>query len=105
MGKATTVPFPKIERILHGLGQNIRAARLRRRLTADLLAQRAGMTRNTLRSVERGEPNVTIGAYANVLHVLGLAEGLEPIALDDELGRKLQDASLGVRARAPKRKG
>ena len=69
----------------------------------ELVAERAGMSRTTLRSVEQGSTGVTIGSYANVLHVLGLHEGLGALAADDELGRKLQDAALPERQRAPAR--
>ena len=62
-----------------------------------LVAERAGMTRTTLRSIERGEGGVTLGAYANVLHCLGLQQDLALIARDDELGRALQDAGLPSR--------
>jgi transcriptional regulator with XRE-family HTH domain len=69
-----------------------------------MLSERAGISRNTLRSIERGEPSVTFGAYAKVLFCLGLEKDLKLLAQDDELGRKLQDAHLPTRARAPKLK-
>lgn len=104
MARATTVQFPALRRILEGLGESIRRARLRRNLPAQLLAERAGMSRTTLRAVERGEAGVTLGAYANVLHCLGLADDLALVARDDELGRKLQDAALPTKARVKRTK-
>lgn len=47
------------------------------------------MSRPTLRAVEKGEPEVMLGSYSNVLHSLGLHENLRVLARDDELGRKL----------------
>jgi len=103
MARKTTVQLPALQRLLSDLGENIRLARLRRRISAQLLAERAGMSRTTLRAIEQGKAGVTLGAYANVLHSLGLEQDLACIARDDELGRKLQDAGLPTRARAPKR--
>ena len=105
MPKKTTAPHPVVRRLLQELGENIRLARLRRGFSMELVAERAGMSRTTLRAVEAGEPGVTLGSYANVLHSLGLPEDLARVARDDELGRKLQDAKLPTRRRAPKRTG
>ena len=104
MARKTTIPHPSIRRLLSELGENIRMARLRRRLSMERLAERCGMSRTTLRSIERGEPGVTLGAYANALLCLGLHGDLALIARDDELGRKLQDAGLKTPRRAPKKR-
>ncbi len=102
MGKKTSTPLPLLRRLLTQLGENIRLARLRRKFPAALVAERAGMTRNTLRAIEKGDPTVSFGAYANVLFSLGLAQDLALIAKDDALGRKLQDAGLSTKMRAPR---
>lgn len=88
-----------------GLGENLKKARLRRAYSAETIAQRAGITRKTLHRVERGDPAVALGIYARVLQALRLENDLATIAVDDELGRKLQDANLGPNRRAPKRPG
>lgn len=102
MSKERNTVLPSLQRLLAELGENIRLARLRRKFSASLVAQRAGISRNTLRSIEQGNPGVTFGAYANVLLTLGLENDLRFIARDDELGRKLQDANLPTKARAPR---
>ncbi len=94
---------PRLARLLAGLGENIRKARLRRAYSAETVAQRAGISRKTLYRVERGEPAVALGIYARVLQALRLESDLGLIASDDLLGRKLQDASLEPAARAPRR--
>jgi transcriptional regulator with XRE-family HTH domain len=99
MARRTSSPLPRVERILVELGQNIRLARTRRKLPAELVAERAGMSRPTLRSIERGDGGVTIGAIANVLNSLGLVDDLAGIARDDVLGRKLEDAQLQAKQR------
>lgn len=101
MGREKSVILPKLQRILAELGENIRLARLRRKFSATLVAKRAGIARNTLRAIERGDPSVAFGAYVNVLLCLGLEKDLGFIAHDDVLGRKLQDAGLPTKARAP----
>ena len=104
MSARNTATLPSLQRLLAEMGENIRLARLRRKQSASLIAERAGISRTTLRSVERGDPKVSMGAYANVLLCLGLQQDLATLAQDDVLGRKLQDAGLTTKARAPKRK-
>lgn len=104
MGREKSILLPSLQRVLAELGDNIRLARLRRQFSATQVSQRAGIARNTLRAIERGDSKVTFGAYANVLLCLGLEKDLRLIARDDELGRKLQDANLPIRARAPRSK-
>jgi transcriptional regulator with XRE-family HTH domain len=89
-------------KILIELGTNIKLARLRRRLSSSQISERAGINRVTLWSIEKGSPAVSMGAYAQVLFVLGLEKDLLNIANDDTLGRKLQDAKILVKKRAPK---
>ncbi len=103
MSRTARPPLPRVARALAELGENIRLARRRRKLSASLVAERAGMTRPTLRAIERGEFGVTLGSYANVLHCLGLDQDLGKVGRDDELGRKLQDAALTPATR--RRKG
>lgn len=95
---------PKTKKILAGLGENIKLARLRRKLSAEQVSERANISRPTLLAIEKGLPTVSIGSYIQVLFVLGLAEDLLKVASDDELGRKLQDAKLIIKKRAPKKK-
>lgn len=104
MKGAKTVLLPRLTRILEEMGGNIKLARLRRKLTAEQVAERAGISRSTLWQVEKGLPSVSLGTYAQVLFVLGLEKDLQSIAKDDILGRKLQDAELTVGKRAPKTK-
>ena len=102
--KGVTV-LPQTQKILSQMGEQIKLARLRRRLTTELVAERAGISRATLWNVEKGNPSVAIGIYAAVLHALNnMDSDLLLIAKDDELGRKLQDLELPVRKRAPNRK-
>jgi len=95
--------YPKVQKILTELGTNIKLARLRRKLSTEQVAERANITRVTLLSIEKGSPSVAMGNYLQVLFAIGLEKDLLKVASDDELGRKLTDAKLLVKERAPKK--
>lgn len=86
--------LPKHRRILEGLGERLRLARLRRKLSAAKVAERAGISRNTLHLIEKGQSNTSITTLFQVFVVLGLESDFLRLASDDELGRRLEDARL-----------
>ncbi|MCK0159025.1 helix-turn-helix domain-containing protein [Allomuricauda sp. F6463D] len=94
MNSKKAILLPKYQKIFDGIGQNIKLARKRRKLTAEQVAERAGIHRATLHRVEKGDPTVAMGIYFNVLKVLSLESDFSKLALDDEFGRKLQDLDL-----------
>jgi transcriptional regulator with XRE-family HTH domain len=94
MGKKTAPLLPSSDELLHRFGERLRLARLRRRLAAKQVAERAGMSPMTLRSLERGGSGVTVGAYLAVMQVLGIEQDWELLAQADTQGRELQDARL-----------
>ena len=104
MNKRGVTVSPKTAEILEQMGEQIKLARLRRRLSTELVAERAGISRATLWNVEKGSPSVAIGIYVAVLHALGnMDNDFLLVAKDDEFGRTLQDLELPVRRRAPKK--
>ena len=97
--------MPGTEEILKIMGEQIKLARLRRDLSAELVAERAGISRSSLWKVESGNPAVAMGIYAAVLHALNnMDKDLLLIARDDEMGRRMQDLELLTRRRASRRK-
>nr|WP_295934619.1 helix-turn-helix transcriptional regulator [uncultured Dyadobacter sp.] len=94
MATRKLVLLPRFLKILEQLGENIKLARKRRKLTTIQVSERAGIDRTTLDHIEKGNPRVSIGANFNVLRVLNLHEDFLRLGADDELGRKLQDLKL-----------
>lgn len=101
-----TMPTPHrvslaVERTLRKLGADIRDARLRRRLSMQLVADRARTTRQTLTRIERGDPAVSMGIYCSVLNALGLLAGVGMLAdvATDRVGVELEAARLPRRSR------
>jgi transcriptional regulator with XRE-family HTH domain len=98
-----TPPLPlPVKRALAKLGEDIRKARVRRRITTTMMAERAFITRTTLRKVERGNPGVSLGIYATVMFILGLTPRLAELAdvRADEVGLQLEEERLPQRVRA-----
>ncbi|WP_290658923.1 helix-turn-helix transcriptional regulator [Aquabacterium sp.] len=95
--------LPSTEELLRQFGDRLRLARQRRRLSAKQVAERAGMSPMTLRSLERGSSGVTMGAYLSVMQVLGIEDDLGQLGKADPQGRELQDARLPARSSQAKR--
>ncbi len=98
-----TLPIP-VRRALRKLGEEIRDARRRRRISTAVMAERALISRMSLYKIERGDPGVSLGLYASVLFVLGMNERLADLAdpRHDPVGLSLQDALLPRRIRSPR---
>ena len=92
--KRKAVVFPKNQKFLGLMGENIELAIKRRGYNKTLLSNRTGLSRVTIGRITQGDSSVSIGHYLAVLSVLGLAEDLTLVAKDDELGKKLQDIAL-----------
>ncbi|MCD6430522.1 MAG: helix-turn-helix transcriptional regulator [Deltaproteobacteria bacterium] len=99
------VPFSIIT-ALKTLGENIRNARKRRRITMNLLAERARISRVTLAKIEKGDPSVAIKYYASVLQMLGLLKNLEEVAAakNDGVGVIIEEENLPQRVRLKRKK-
>ena len=105
MPKKSIVLLPETLNILEQMGLQIKYARLRRKISAEIVAERAGISRATLCAIEKGSPSVAMGCYAAVLHALNYMDNdLLLVAKDDELGRKLQDLDLHVQKRVRKKR-
>jgi transcriptional regulator with XRE-family HTH domain len=94
----------KQKNILTTLGENIKLARLRRKLSIRSMAERVGIAASTLGNIEDGSSSVSLGSYLQVLSVLRLEDDILLIANNDPLGRQIQDSGLIVKKRAPKLK-
>ncbi len=103
MNAKATILLPTAAKILAQLGEDIKLARLRRNLSTEQVAERANISRTTLWLIEKGTPSVAMGAYLQVLFVLGLEKNFLNLANDDTLSRKLQDADLLVKKRASRK--
>ncbi len=100
----STLPLPVV-RVLRKLGHDIKDARRRRRIPMAIAARRASISKTTLIKVERGDAGVSIGSYATVLFVLGMAERLFDLvdAKNDPVGLQLEEENLPQRIRGARK--
>jgi transcriptional regulator with XRE-family HTH domain len=99
------MPLP-VKRALAKLGDDIRTARLRRRIPTTLMAERMMVTRTTLRKVEKGDAGVSMGIYATALFIVGMTQRLYELAdvRDDLVGQQLEEERLPKRIRRSSKK-
>ena len=102
MSKKIHLPIP-IQKALRNLGKDMSDARRRRRISMELMSERAGFSRITLSKIEKGDPSVSMGSYASAQFVLGMIDHLATLAdaSHDIVGRELQEESLPKRIRTP----
>ena len=100
----TNLPIPVIK-ALRKLGQDINDARRRRRITIELMAERAGLSRSTIGKIEKGDPTASMGSYGAVLFILGMEKRLSDLvdSMHDLVGRRLEDENLPKRIRIPRK--
>lgn len=94
MGRGKVILYPQVQKKIEDLGHRIKLARLRRKLTIEMVAERAKISRFSVREVEKGSPSVAIGIYVNVLMAIGMVKELDNFLADDPLGHMLQDDEL-----------
>ncbi|MES2785585.1 MAG: helix-turn-helix transcriptional regulator [Pseudomonadota bacterium] len=104
MPRKPPIIFPQEQRLLSQLGERLKLARMRRKLSNAVVAQRAGISRTSLYKVEAGDAGATLGTYLRVLAVLGLEADINGLAADDKVGRKLQDLALEAPTTASRRR-
>ena len=102
MTKRTRPIFPRQRRQAEALGERLQLARLRRGVPQTEMAARMGVSRMTLIKLEAGEVSVGLSVLLRALDVLGLSGEIDRIAVEDALGRRLEDLRL---SRAPRRRG
>ncbi len=100
-------PSFAVEEAVQLLGSNLKAARLRRRLPQSVIAERSGVSINTLSKLENGDCGVTIGNVAAVMNALGLLGMVSELASSeqDRTGLMLEERRLPQRVRRRKTEG
>ncbi len=105
MTNTLELPIP-VTKALRKIGEDIsEARRRRRRISTELMAQRAGISRGTLAKIEKGDPTSSMGNYAAVLFVLGMVSRISDLvdSNHDLIGRQIDEENLPKRIRPRKK--
>lgn len=104
MASHPSIPIP-VARSLRKLGSDLRDARRRRRISTQVMAARAGISRTTLSKAEKGDSGVSVGTLATLLFILGLNQRLSELAdvRHDTVGLDLSGELLPQRIRSTRR--
>jgi DNA-binding XRE family transcriptional regulator len=94
-----------IRRSLVKFGADLSVARRKRRLTVAMMTERVGISKATYLRIEKGDPTVSLGAYAMTLFVLGFGAPLAQLVdrRHDDLGLALDEEHLPKRVRVKRR--
>lgn len=86
---------------LRSLGESLKKARIRRRLKMTTVADRAGISLETLAKIQRGDPGVSVGNFAAVIFALGFGNDWMNFAdiTQDRVGQMLDEERLPCRVR------
>jgi len=103
MSLRTKLP-DKVSQALKKLGSDINEARRRRQITTTAMSRKAKISRPTLTKVEQGHAGVSVGNYASILYVLGMADRVADIAdiSHDQIGVAMTRKQLPQRVRSSK---
>lgn len=85
---------PSVARQLFAMGQRIREARIRRKLSVMNFSKQVGIARDTLSRLEKGDPSIALGSYIKTLELLSLEADIDLIALDEAFTQKMLDQEL-----------
>ena len=102
MTKVARPVFPKVQRRFDDLGQRLRLTRMHRGMSLVEMAERTGISRDTLHRLERGDASISIAALLTVLSILGLDPDLDHVGADALSGRTAQDMAMPPRRRRTK---
>ena len=96
---------PYVRRSLVKFGADLSIARRKRRLTVAMMCERLGVSKSTWQRLEKGDPTVSMGAYAQALFVLGFGTPLAELVdqRNDEQGLLLEAEHLPKRVTSPRR--